>query len=64
MGRKTPEEVFTGTRPDVSNIHIFGSVCYFHVHANKRKKMDPFGEKGFLVGFSEISKAYKTKIYI
>ena len=28
LGRKTLEEVFTGTRPDVSHIHIFGSVCY------------------------------------
>ena len=58
MGRKTSEEVFTGTRPNVSHIHIFGSVCYCHVHANNRKKPDPSGEKGLLVGFSEVSKAY------
>ena len=24
LGRKTPEEVFIGTRPDVSHIRIFG----------------------------------------
>ena len=46
------EEVFTGTRLDVSHIRIFGSVCYCHVHVDTRKKLDPSGEKGLLVGYS------------
>ena len=46
LGRKTVEEVFTGTRPDVSHIRIFGSVFYCHVHAENTKKLDPSGEKG------------------
>ena len=63
MGRKTPEEeVFTGTRLDVSHIRIFCSVYYCHVHADNRKKLDPSGEKGLLVGYSEISKAYRVYI--
>ena len=62
MGRKTPEKVFTGTRLDVSHIRIFGSLWYCHVHANTRKKLDPFGEKRLLVGYSETSKAYKVYI--
>ena len=62
LGRKTPEEVFTGTQPDVSHIRIFGSVCYCHVHADTRKKLDPYGEKGLLVGYSETSKAYRVYI--
>ena len=51
-----------GTRPDVSHIRIFGSVCYCHVHVDNRKKLDPSGEKGLLVGYSEISKAYRVYI--
>ena len=62
LGRKTPEEVFTGTRPDVSHIRIFGSVYYCHVHADNGKKLDPSREKGLLVGYSEISKAYRVYI--
>ena len=62
LGRKTPEEVFTGTRPDVSHICIFGSVCYCHVHVDNRKKMDPYGKKGLLVGYNETSKAYRVYI--
>ena len=61
LGRKTLEEVFTGTRPDVSHIRIFGSVCYCHVHADN-KKLDPSREKGLLVGYSETSKAYRVYI--
>ena len=44
----------------MSHIHIFGSVCYCHVHADNRKKLDPSGEKGLLVGCNEISKAYRV----
>ena len=40
LGRKTPEEVFTGTRPNVSDLRIFGSVCYCHFHTGTRKKLD------------------------
>ena len=60
LGRKTPEEVFTSTRPDVSHIRIFGSVFNCHIHANTRKKLDPSGEKGLLVGYSKTSKAYRV----
>ena len=62
LGRKTPEEVFTSTRPDVSHLRIFGSVFYCHIHADTRKKLDPSGEKGLLVGYNETSKAYKVCI--
>ena len=56
LGRKTPKEVLTSTRPNV------GSVCYCHVHVDNRKKLDPSGEKGLLVGYNEISKAYRVYI--
>ena len=62
LGRKTPEEVFTGTRPDVSHFRIFGSVCYCHIHVDTMKKLDPSGEKGLLVGYSETSKANRAYI--
>ena len=53
LGRKTPKEVFTRTRTNVSHIRIFGNVCYCNVHANTRKKLDPSEEKGLLVGYSK-----------
>ena len=44
------------------HIRIFGSVCYCHVHADNRKKLDPSGEKGLLVGYNDILKAYRVYI--
>ena len=46
----------------MSHIRIFVSVYYCHVNAQNRKKLDPSGEKGLLVGYSEISKAYRVYI--
>ena len=46
----------------MSHIRIFGSVCYCHVHVDTGKKLDPSGEKGLLVGYSETSKTYRVYI--
>ena len=46
----------------MSRIRIFGSVFYCYVHADNRKQLDPSGENGLLVGYSEISKAYRVYI--
>jgi hypothetical protein len=59
LGKLTPEEVFTGTKPDVSHLLIWGNVCYCHVPSEKRTKMEPTTNKGLLVGYSEASKAYR-----
>jgi hypothetical protein len=59
---KTPEEVFTGMKPSVDHLRIFGSLVYIHIPKEKRTKLKPSGKKGTFVGYSETSKAYK--IYI
>ena len=48
----------------MSHIRIFDSVCYCHVHAENRKKLDPSREKGLLTGYSEISKACRVYITV
>jgi hypothetical protein len=59
---KTPEEVFSGIKPEVGHLRIFGCPVYIHVPKEKRTKMEPLGKKGVLVGYNENSKAYK--IYV
>jgi hypothetical protein len=49
-------------RPDVGHLRIFGCLTFSHVPSEKRTKLDPTTEKGILVGYSEVSKAYQ--IYI
>jgi hypothetical protein len=58
----TPEEAFTGVKPEIEHFRIFGCPVYFHVPKEKRSKLDPSGRKGTFVGYSEFSKAYQ--IYI
>jgi hypothetical protein len=54
----TPEEAFSGKKPSVEHLRIFGCLVYVHVPKEKRKKLDPSGKKGIFVGYSESSKAY------
>ena len=62
MGSKTPEEKFTGKKPDVSHFKIFGSPVYFHVLKEKRNKLGASGKKGICVGYGENTKGYR--IYV
>jgi hypothetical protein len=59
---KTPEEAFTGVKPEVSHFRIFGCPIYIHVLVEKRTKLEPSSRKGLFVGYSETSKAYKVYI--
>jgi hypothetical protein len=59
LGKMTPEEAFTGRRPNVEHIKIFGCLTYSHVPSKKRTKLDPTTQQGILVGYSEVFKAYQ-----
>lgn len=54
-----PDGVFLGKKPEVSHLRVFESVAYCHILDEKRNKLDQTAEKGFLVGYSETSKAYR-----
>jgi hypothetical protein len=59
LGNVTLEKAFTGKKPNISHLRIFGCVAYYHIPAEKRTKLDPTAEKGILVGYSETSKSYR-----
>jgi hypothetical protein len=62
LGFKTPEEMFTGKKPEVSHLKIFGCPVFIHIPKEKRNKLEPSGKKGIFVGYCEVSKAFR--IYI
>ena len=62
MGHVTLEEAFSGKKPDVGHLRIFGCIAYSYVPKEKRTKLEPTAEKGVFVGYSETSKAFR--IYI
>jgi hypothetical protein len=58
----TLEEAFSGKKPNVEHLRIFGCPVYFHIPKDKMNKLEPSGKKGIFVGYNESSKAYR--IYI
>ena len=52
----TPFEAFTGKKPDMSRLHVFGSVCF--AYAEEKSKLDTRSEKGIFVGYDKGSPAY------
>jgi hypothetical protein len=54
--------MFTGKKPEVSHLKIFGCPVFIHIPKEKRNKLEPSGKKGIFVGYCEVSKAFR--IYI
>jgi hypothetical protein len=58
VGSMTPEEDFSGKKPKVGHLHIFGCITFSYVPSKKRTKMEPTEERGIFVGYSETSKDF------
>ena len=54
----TPKEMFTGKKPDLSHLKVFGCLAYVHVPDELRSKMDPKVEKCVFIGYSLEQKGY------
>ena len=46
-----PEEIWSGRKPSVSHLKVFGSICYKHVPDSRRKKLEVKSEAMILVGY-------------
>ena len=62
LGLKTPEEMFTEKKLEVSHLKIFGCPVFIRIPKEKRNKLEPSGKKGIFVEYCEVSKAFR--IYI
>ena len=60
LGMSTPEEAFTGKKPDISHLKIFGSFVYIHVTKDARKKLEPTAKVGIFVGYKETPHNYRV----
>lgn len=56
----TPLEAWSGFKPSVKHLKIFGSICYAHIPDVKRDKLDEKAEKCILIGYSSQSKGYRV----
>ena len=53
---ETPYYLLTGYRPNISKMHVFGSICYSYVQ--NKKKLDCRSKEGLFVGYDKNSPAY------
>ena len=59
VGSMTPEEDFSGKKPEVGHFRVFGCITYSYIPSEKRTKLEPMEERGIFVGYSETSKAFR-----
>ena len=52
----TPEEAWSGVKPNVDYFRVFGCIGHVHVSDDKRKKLDDKSFQCVLLGMSEESK--------
>ena len=57
---KTPYECWHNSKPDVSNMKVFGSMCYVHIPETERQKLDAKSYKAIFVGYPDGTKGYKV----
>ena len=55
---KTPYELWTGEKPDVRHLRIFGCTAYSHINPSVRTSLDPTAEAGIFLGYSQYSKGF------
>lgn len=55
----TPFEAYTGTKPSLAHMRLFGCKVYIHVPHHLRKKLDPKSRSGIFLGYFDASKGYR-----
>ncbi|GKV46724.1 hypothetical protein SLEP1_g53699 [Rubroshorea leprosula] len=56
---KTPIELWSGRKPSVHHLKVFGSIAFAHVHDGKRTKLDDKCKKYVFVGYDYRTKGYR-----
>ncbi|CAL2234198.1 unnamed protein product [Prunus armeniaca] len=56
----TPFESYSRRKPGIAHLKVFGSLCYVHVPAELRHKLDPKSTKGVFVGYATCEKGYRV----
>ncbi|KAK3037884.1 hypothetical protein RJ639_032114 [Escallonia herrerae] len=55
----TPQEAWSGLKPNVSHLRVFGSIAYVQVPEQERSKLDDRSIKLVSIGYDEHSKGYR-----
>lgn len=55
----TPEEAWSGKKPDMSHLRVFGSRVMHQIPKQKRRKLDPKSEECIFTGYGTKTKGYR-----
>ncbi|KAI5334921.1 hypothetical protein L3X38_025054 [Prunus dulcis] len=56
----TPFEAYSGRKPGIAHLKVFGFLCYVHVPTELRHKLEPKSTKGVFVGYATCEKGYRV----
>jgi hypothetical protein len=59
MDDKTPHEVWSGMKPSLQNLIVFGCDAYVHAPKENRSKLDKKVEKCIFIGYKNGVQGYK-----
>ncbi|KAI5322513.1 hypothetical protein L3X38_031585 [Prunus dulcis] len=60
LGEVTPFEAYSGRKPGIAHLKIFGCLCYVHIPSEVRQKLDAKSTKGIFVGYATCEKGYRV----
>ena len=55
----TPYQAWTGEKPTVSHLRVFGCAAYAHIPKDERQKLDPKARKCIFLGYGTETKGYR-----
>ncbi|VVA35630.1 PREDICTED: Retrovirus-related Pol poly from transposon [Prunus dulcis] len=56
----TPFQAYSGRKPGIAHLKVFGSLCYVHIPVERRHKLEPKSFKGVFVGYATCEKGYRV----
>ncbi|CAL9011654.1 unnamed protein product [Prunus brigantina] len=59
FSKKTPFEAYSGRKPGVKHLKVFGSLCYAHVPKQQRHKLDLASKRCIFLGYGSCEKGYR-----
>ncbi|KAG6418345.1 hypothetical protein SASPL_120548 [Salvia splendens] len=55
----TPQEAWSGRKPGIAHLRVFGSKAYAHVPDQMRSKLDDKSKPFIFIGYDSNTKGYK-----
>ena len=56
---KTPTELWSGNKPNISHLRVFGCQAWVHILKKRRHKLEPKSREMIFVGYKPGSKGYQ-----